>query len=378
MHLNDIPTPAALVDQRRVERNCARMLGLSASLGVRLRPHIKTHKTVEAARLQVGGESGPVTVSTLAEARYLAAAGFRDITYAVPLPPTRVAAATELAAHLDRFTVLVDSPETASVLVSVRGPGPEVMLKVDCGYHRAGVDPRSDEAVELARSLSASLGDRFRGVLAHGGHSYACRDRDALLRVASEERDVTVAFAERLRACGIPVAEVSIGSTPTMSVAAELPGGLAGVTEIRPGNYVFFDGFQAALGTCSEDDCAFTVLATVIGSHPARDTVVLDVGALALSKDRGATHISGWDGGYGAVLDAESGARLPVVLHALSQEHGLLRAAPGGGDALRALRAGSRVRVLANHSCLTAALFDRYHVLRDGHVVDTWTPCRGW
>lgn len=350
----------------------------AAALGVRLRPHVKTHKTVEAARLQVGAAAGPVTVSTLAEARFLSAAGFGDVTYAVPLAPARAGEAARLAAEMERLTVLIDAPESLDALEAFDGPAVDAMLKVDCGYHRAGVDPAGAEGLDLAARLARSTACRFRGVLAHGGHSYHCRSREELLRVAAEERDVTAGFAERLRRNGIDVPEVSIGSTPTMAVAEELPGGLAGITEIRPGNYVFFDAFQAAMGVCAEEDCAFTVLATVIGCHPERDTLVIDAGALALSKDRGADHLPGWDGGYGPVLDAATGERLPLVLHAISQEHGLIRAAPDGADVLASLRAGARVRIVANHSCLTAALFDRYHVVRDGTVVDVWHPCRGW
>jgi D-serine deaminase-like pyridoxal phosphate-dependent protein len=213
---------------------------------------------------------------------------------------------------------------------------------------------------------------RFRGVLAHAGHAYACKNVEEIEAVAIEEREVTTAFADRLRASGLEVPEVSIGSTPTMSVAHDL----TGVTEVRPGNYVFFDAFQAAIGSCSWDDIAFTVLTTVIGRYPDRDTLVVDAGALALSKDDGARHVDP-RGGYGVLLSEDGLTRydeLRVV--SLSQEHGVVRASGGlrGGDH----PVGERLRIAPNHSCLAAAMFERYHVISDGQVIEEWRPVRGW
>jgi D-serine deaminase-like pyridoxal phosphate-dependent protein len=182
---------------------------------------------------------------------------------------------------------------------------------------------------------------------------------------------VTVGFAESLRAEGIRVDEVSIGSTPTLSVADDL----TGVTEVRPGNYVFFDAFQAAIGSCALADAAFTVLTTVIGSYPDRRRLVVDAGALALSKDPGARHVDA-RAGFGVLLTERGEQLTGLRLAALSQEHGHLAADPGVD--LSELPVGARLRVVANHSCLTAALFDRYLVVRRGELVGSWNPVRGW
>jgi D-serine deaminase-like pyridoxal phosphate-dependent protein len=371
----DLGTPCAVVDLDVVERNTGRMAARMMDLGVRLRPHVKTHKCLEAARLQVRGHFGGITVSTLAEARFFGDGGFRDLTYAVPIALGRIAEAAELAARLDRLSVLVDSDEAVDALQAEAqriGRPFSVFLKVDCGNHRAGVDPDADASVGLARRLAESAGIDFRGVLAHGGQSYAETNRAAIHAVACAERDVTAGFAERLRAAGVDVPEVSIGSTPTMAVVDDL----TGVTETRPGNYVFFDEYQAAIGSCAPEDCALSVLVSVVGVHPARGTVVVDGGALALSKDGGPTHVPGFPGGYGSLRDAESGAPLPdLELFSLSQEHGLVRSRTG---AALGMRVGDRLRVSPNHSCLTAALFDRYHVVRGDRVVDRWPTVRGW
>jgi D-serine deaminase-like pyridoxal phosphate-dependent protein len=374
MRISELPTPAAVVLLDRLERNCARMSERVARLGARLRPHVKTHKCVEAARLQVQGHFGGVTVSTMAEARAFAAAGFRDITYAVPIAPARLAEAADLVRRIGRFTVLVDGEAAVAGLAAcaaAQGVSFPVMLKVDCGYHRAGVDPESDAALALAARIAGSAGLELRGVLTHAGHAYRCRNAAEVTAVAEQERSVTVAFAERLRGAGIAVPEVSIGSTPTITLADDL----SGVTEVRPGNYAFFDAFQAAIGACALDDAAFLVAATVIGSHPERGVALLDAGALALSKDDGPRHVDP-ECGYGVLLGAAAGRPLAgVKLTALSQEHGHVR---GDAAAIAALPVGARVLVVPNHSCLAAALFDRYAVVRGGEVVAEWRPVRGW
>jgi D-serine deaminase-like pyridoxal phosphate-dependent protein len=374
MHVADLGTPAALVDLDRLERNAARMAETARRLGVRLRPHVKTHKTLQAARVQVRGHFGGITVSTLAEAEFFAAGGFRDITYAVPIAPSKLRAAAELAARVDRLSLLVEHADATAAVeacASERSRRLAVFLEVDCGGGRSGVDPTREESVALATRLAASPHLEFRGILTHAGQAYRCRDAAEIRTVAAQERDVTVAFAARLRAAGVPVEEVSVGSTPTLAVADDL----GGVTEARPGNYAFFDATQAAIGTCTLEDVAFTVLVRVIGRHPERRELVVDAGALALSKDPGPTHVDPGCG-FGIVLDA-GGARLAgwrVV--SLSQEHGVLRAAaplPPAGFPI-----GSALRIVPNHSCLAAALFERYAVIRGADLVDEWRPVRGW
>jgi len=374
VNLEELSTPCAVVDLDRVERNCAAMGERVARLGARLRPHVKTHKCVEAARLQVRGHFGGITVSTFAEARAFTAAGFRDITCAVPIAPARLREAVKLARSLDRFTVLVDHDATAAAVedaareAAIRLP---VMLKVDCGYHRAGVDPGSAAGLALAVRLARSPRLDFRGVLTHAGHAYACRNRDEIAEVAAAERSVMAGFAARLRAAGVDCPEVSIGSTPTMALA----GDLSGITEARPGNYVFFDAFQAAIGSCTLAEVAFFVLATVIGSYPERGALLLDAGALALSKDPGPRHVDP-ECGFGVLLDPESRRPLAgLTLHALSQEHGHVA---GSAAEVAALAPGDRVLVVPNHSCLAAALHERYAVTRGGTGVAEWRPAHGW
>jgi D-serine deaminase-like pyridoxal phosphate-dependent protein len=373
MEIESLKTPSLLLDVGRVRRNAQRMSERAEALGVSLRPHVKTHKCVEVARIQTEGRPRRITVSTLAEARAFLANGFADITYAVPVEPGKFDEVFELARACERFAVITDDPDTVGLLAGAAGRADVsvgVFLKVDCGYHRVGVEPDAPEALETARRIHDSPALDFAGILTHAGHSYHARTRDELLSIARRERDVMVEFAGRLRAEGLTVPVVSVGSTPTATHVDSL----AGVDEMRPGNYIFFDAFQATLGSCGFDDCALTVLASVVHLDRRRRRAVIDAGAVALSKDRGPVELDPACG-HGRVLDLE-GADTGLRVGGLSQEHGEIVA--GESPHFERLRVGARVRVLANHSCLTAAQHDFYEVVEGGRVVDRWEIHRGW
>lgn len=373
MELQTIKTPSLLLDVERVQRNAERMAERVKAMGVSLRPHVKTHKCVEVARLQTEGHLGGLTVSTLAEARAFAAHGFRDILYAVPVEPGKFAEVCELSGECERFSVITDDVEIPALLdEAARNDCTtlDVFLKVDCGYHRCGVSPESPPAFEIPRRIADSKNLRFAGILTHAGHSYHANSEDERLRIARTERDVMVDLAERLRADGVEVPTVSIGSTPTITCVDHLEG----IDEARPGNYIFFDAFQAALGSCHFDDCALTVLTAVTHRDRERKKIIVDAGAIALSKDRGAVEFDA-KCGYGRVWDLQ-GSELNLRVESLSQEHGTIFVED---DALfDRLRVGTRLRVLANHSCLTAAQYDFYNVIENERIVDRWQRYNGW
>jgi D-serine deaminase-like pyridoxal phosphate-dependent protein len=373
MDLQTIKTPSLVLDVERVRRNAETMSARIGALGASLRPHVKTHKCVEVARIQTAGAPPRLTVSTLAEARAFAAAGFPDITYAVPVEPGKFAEAVELSRLCERLALITDDVEVPPLLDEAArrsGVTLDLFLKVDCGYHRCGVEPDRPEALEIPRLISAARNLRFAGILTHAGHSYHARSPEELSAIARHERDVMVEFAARLRSDGVEVPTVSVGSTPTATHVDHLDG----VDEARPGNYIFFDAFQAALGSCSFSDCALTVLAAIVHRDRARRKVVLDAGAVALSKDRGPVEFDPACG-FGRVLDLEGNA-LGLRVESVSQEHGAVKVADE--RLFDKLRVGARVRVLANHSCLTAAQHTHYHVLEAGRVVDRWEIHQGW
>ena len=369
MKIDELKTPAFLVDLPKLKSNIRAMQERARTHGVRLRPHVKTHKTAEIARLQTPEEASGITVSTLAEARFFQKAGFDDITYAFPITPNKLDEAAELTGRLKRFHILLDQFETATAVVAYGRDNHvcfSVFLKIDCGYHRAGVDPSAPEGVQLAGQMQASKHIQFQGILTHAGHSYHCRNREEIIGVAQQERDVMAKFADRLNRNGIGCETVSVGSTPT---AVHAPG-WQGISEIRPGNYAFFDKFQADIGSCSLEQAAATVLTTVVAHYPQHNQMLIDAGALALSKDPGAVHLDE-EIVYGAV----PGHPL-LKIFSISQEHGLVTSpAP---IAFNNFPVGSLLRIIPNHSCLSAALFPTYHVVEGNRVIDEWKPIRGW
>lgn len=373
--VGDLPTPALLLDLDVLERNLDRMAARVAGLGVALRPHVKTHKCLEIARLQVARGARGITVATLAEAAAFADGGFDDITWAFPLVVGRLAEVVELARRIT-FRVTVDSAAAVAALSeAARSAAVELhaWLEVDSGHHRSGVAPESVDAAVLARALAGERGVAFDGLLTHAGQSYDARTRADRAAVAERERAVMVGLGSRLEREGIHVPGVSVGSTPGMSAVARLDG----VTEVRPGNYAFHDYMQLASGVCEAEECAVTVLASVISHQGAADHAVVDAGALSLSKDPG-PHDASLARGLGPLVAGLAGQQLDGRLRVVgvSQEHGLV-SGDAPGDVAGRLAVGEKVRILPNHSCLTAALFDRYEVVRGVEVVDSWRIWRG-
>ncbi|MBP7669970.1 MAG: alanine racemase [Ferrovibrio sp.] len=383
--LDDLPTPSLILDLARLERNVRRMRQRAAQLGVGLRPHLKTAKSARVARLAHDGEAGPVTVSTLAEAAYFARAGFTDILYAVGIVPAKLEqAAGVITAGCDLKLITDDVEAAAAVAERGRALGVtfRVLIKIDTGLGRAGIAPDSDLLRPLAEALNQP-GAELAGVLTHAGHSYHAKGEVEIAAIAEAERAGVVRAAERLRGFGYACPIVSVGSTPTALFAEKLDG----VTEMRPGNYVFFDLFQAGLGTCAMIDIAVSVLASVTGRHRVRNHLLIDAGGLALSKDVGANEHRPHTG-YGLVCLPGGAMPLPgLAVTDVHQEHGLIGPAdPGLNQAnlpFERFPVGSRLRVLPNHSCMTAAMYDRYYVVSgqpgdNGAIIAEWDRVNGW
>jgi len=359
--IRDLPTPALVLDLDVLESNLGFMASRARNLGVALRPHIKTHKCIEIAERQVQRGASGVTVSTLAEAEVFADHGFDDILWAFPVIINRIPQARALADRV-RLGLVVDTLEAVAALRETNHPF-DVHMKVDCGYHRAGVDPRSAYALDVARAIAEAPRLRFAGTVGHSGHAYTTAGRDAIVDIAEQERSVAVELAARLNDEGIAVPNVSVGSTPAMIAARSLEG----VTEGRPGNYALFDYSQVAMGSCTPKQCAATVVTTVVSAPEGSHHAIVDAGALALSKDPGPG--DPFTPTMGEVYSQYETGLLhkDLRLVGLSQEHGKLN---------RRVAAGTRLRIVPNHSCLTVASFDEFHVSRGDEVIDTWKVWR--
>ena len=376
--IHDLVTPSLLLDRSRLERNIARLADHARQLGVVLRPHMKTAKSIDVARRVFPDGPGPITVSTIAEAEYFAGHGYRDMTYAVGLSPASALRAMELCRRTGAdIKLLLDTVEQADALVHVReatGVVPSVLIELDVDDHRGGLKPDDPKLIEVADHVVAA-GARLAGVLAHAGESYALNTPEALVAAAENERAATVRAAETLRARGHECPIVSLGSTPTAHFAQNLEG----VTELRAGVYMFFDLVQHGVGVCSKDDIAISVLASVIGAKPEKGWILIDAGWMALSRDRG-TASQRIDQGYGVVCDEAGRVLEDVIVSQASQEHGILAIRPGSNATMPDLPIGSRVRILPNHACAMAAQHAFYSVVEgeDAGIEARWDRIRGW
>lgn len=329
------------------------MTDLAQRAGVTLRPHIKSHKIPELAHLQMAGGAVGITVAKLGEAEVMAQQGIKDIFIA-----NQIIGAEKFRRLFDLagkvcLAVGVDSPEGVNALARAAerlgGVGPsrrfDVLIEVDSGLHRCGLEP-GERIIELARKILNEDTLHLRGIFTHAGHAYAAKNQGELEQIARSEGEIMAGTADDLRRSGIPIEVVSVGATPTVGISAFVPG----VTEIRPGNYVFYDAMQLALGVIPDPGrCSLRVYSTVI-SHPAPERWVMDAGSKALSLDQGAHGHSGVRG-YG-LIEGYPG----LTITRLSEEHGVIEGHDG------ALQVGDIIGIIPNHACTVINLFDQVNV----------------
>ena len=364
-----LTTPALVLDAAKMERNINRLNAHAANLGVTLRPHLKTAKSVEIAKQLTGGINGPITVSTLAEAETFHRAGHTDILYAVGIAPQKLPRVQALRAQGCDLVVILDNTAQAT---AVADAGVPALIEIDCDGHRGGVLCDDPTLIDIGNILAAK--GVLRGVMTHAGESYTVRGNDAHAKFAELERSATVRAAENLRAAGLPCPVVSVGSTPTAHAAQDL----TGVTELRAGVYMFFDLVMAGIDVCQIDDIALSVLTTVIGHQPAKGWVMVDAGWMATSRDRGTAH-QDVDQGYGIVCDAQGQVIPDLIVSSANQEYGILSLRPLSDKPMPDLPVGTLLRILPNHACATAAQHDRYSVVpADGGALQTWHRFGGW
>jgi D-serine deaminase-like pyridoxal phosphate-dependent protein len=374
--LDGLETPCLVLEKSRLSANVERLRGHLQPLGVRLRPHLKTAKSIDVARVVVDGVHGPATVSTLREAEYFFSHGVTDLLYAVGVAPNKFDHVFDLRRRGANLAIILDNLEAAKLATAKirdwQDPLP-VLIEIDSDQHRSGLKPPDGSLIAVGRALHAG-GAVLRGVMTHAGSSYGLHDRASFEAMAEQERSAAVAAAAALRDAGLPCPEVSVGSTPTAHFARDL----TGVTEVRAGVFMFFDLVMAGIGVCGLGDIALSVLATVIGHQHDKGWIIVDAGWMAMSRDRGTARLA-IDQGYGVVCDLAGDPIPDLIMIDANQEHGILAVRPGAGSSKPNLPVGAMVRILPNHACATGAQHDRYYVVDQGRTVSAiWPRIHGW
>lgn len=363
MRVSSLTTPQVLIDLPRVRRNIDRMATLAAGQGKRLRPHAKTHKVPQFAKWQLEAGACGICCAKPGEAEVFAHHGVADIRLPYPVHPLNAGRLVDLFDR-SRISIIVDHLQVAqdwsSAMVRL-GREMDILVKVDVGLHRCGIPPDLPDAAAFVERVARLPRVRLRGLLSHAGHGYHAESEEELAAIATSERDILVAVANEARRRGVVIEEISVGATPTARFSAALDG----ITELRPGNFIFFDRTQVGLGAATLDDCALTVLARVV-SRPAPDRIVLDSGSKTLSNDiaRGFAAMPG----HGLVLP-EGHRNEPIeglVIERLSEEHAVVRTTAGRV----ALEPGDLVRVLPNHACVVTNLVDEVVLTEGDEVVE--------
>lgn len=359
--LEELLTPAAIVDLDRVAANLDRMASYTADSGLALRPHTKTHKTPEFALEQIRRGAIGLTVATLREAEVMSAASDDLLLAYPPVGPQKLARLFDLPESV-RITVGLDSSDALRALAAQareRRRTIGVLVEIDAGMQRVGIaDPAA--AAALARAVTEYAQLEWRGLMFYPGHI-----REPVAQQSPSLHALTAtlnAHLEALERLGLVPALVSGGSTPAAFQSHSVPQ----LTEIRPGTYIFNDRTTVAIGACGWEECAYTVLATVVSTAVSGQAVV-DAGSKALSRE----DIRGADTpGFGALLD-----RPDIYVKALSEEHGLL-------DLSRTdwrPRVGERVRIVPNHVCVSVNLHERLWGVRADRIEASWPiQARNW
>ncbi len=375
MNLLTIDTPSFILDEGIMDANIERMRTQAEKLGVTLRPHLKTSKCWDVAKRQMATPQGPVTVSTLKEAEEFAAHGVTDMIYAVGIAPQklpRVAALYEKGVDLKIILDNVAAAKAVSDFCQKHNYAFKVLIEIDCDGHRSGLKPNDPEIVNVAKAILAPA--VVAGVITHAGGSYDVDTPAALLKRAQGERDGINTAAALLKEAGYGCPIVSVGSTPTALYADHLEG----VTELRAGVYVFFDLFQAGVGSCQIKDIAVSLLVTVIGHQKEKGWIITDGGWMAMSRDRGTANQK-VDQGYGLVCDVEGRPIEGLWMSSANQEHGIISARDGHSLNLDDFPVGTRLRILPNHACPFAAQHPKYFVVNGSiEVKDVWNRFYGW
>ncbi|KAK1935116.1 D-threo-3-hydroxyaspartate dehydratase [Phytophthora citrophthora] len=384
---NWMQTPSVVLDEKRLQHNIERMQALATANHVNLRPHAKTHKTREIATMQLAAGACGLTVSKPSEALQFLRGdvpGLKSVTLAYPVVQTnKVQEVIKAAQTADvEFLLTVDSPEgvdAAQKAAEVCGSILKLLIHIDVGYHRVGIEENDPKLLQLAQRIHKTSSLEFRGLLSHAGHAYRCKSVAECAEVAETERQIVVRIKSTLEASGIPVPVVSVGSTLTEPARKNFEG----ITEIRPGNYVFLDRTPVRMGLFSVQDVALTVLATVVSSN--NYNFIVDAGSKVLSSDGARSAGDFGSSCFGLAFyenDFERVVKEPTQnksvlddgkelicfeVTSLSEEHGWVKKIEG----IPSPAIGERLIIVPNHACVVSNLTNKFYVQGEGPK--SWT-----
>lgn len=372
--LHQVDTPYLLIDKNKYLANINRAkTAITENDGV-LRPHLKTVKSIDAAKYLSNNGESPVTVSTLHEAEVFANNGYKNMIYAVGIAPKKLNRVHNIQQKGTDISILLDSVEQAkevSNFCETSNCDIPVYIEIDCDDHRGGIKPEDPLLLTIANILQQS-NVTLKGILTHAGESYNCTSKKELSQAAENERIIAIKAAMKLRENGFSCPEVSIGSTPTALSYSNLDG----ITDVRAGVFAFFDLVMAGIGVCKVSDIALSVVTTVIGYNKERNWLFIDAGWMALSRDRGTQHQTN-DCGYGLVCDENGKVLQNLQVKSVNQEHGIITCIDE--QSLSDLSIGTTLHILPNHACATASMHSGYYVKEDNlNTLDYWPRIQGW
>ncbi len=354
--IDNVDTPALLLDIDQMEKNILNIVEFAKQYNVDYRPHIKTHKSINIAKKQIEFGAIGVTVATVGEAEVMGNGGIEDILVAFPIATPLKLERIEKLMNKSKITIAVDSITQASLLndyFATKKIKLNIWIKVNSGLNRCGVEP--NEIGELVKHIKELEHLTINGIFTHAGHSYAATSEAEIDRISEKEASVVLESVEICESLGINIPHRSIGSTPTFKKA----GKIKGITEIRPGNAVFFDMIQVGLGVASIEECALTVISTVGSKHKGR--MIIDAGSKTLNLDKGA-HGNESVVGHGYIKEYPE-----LVIDRLSEEHGIITTEKDND-----IKITEKITIIPNHACTVVNLFDYYLIHRKGEIIDKW------
>lgn len=359
MDMKKIATPALLLDMDKLDQNINDIADIAERYGVKYRPHIKTHKSIDIAKRQIKAGAIGLTVAKVGEAEIMAEAGIEDILIAFPISGEEQLERIKKLKEKAAITLMIDSTEQAEKVNSffTKKQPLQVWIKVNSGLNRCGVEPNG-EVLALAEFITQLPGLQLEGLFTHAGHSYGASSIEEVKKIAQQEAAAVRESAELCEKHGIPIRHRSVGSTPTFKYYENMDG----ITEIRPGNAVFYDMVQAGLGVVDKQQCALTVLSTVVSIKKGR--IVIDAGSKSLALDKGA-HGNDSIQGHGHIIEHKE-----LTIDKLSEEHGVILL--DKSEQANTAKIGERIHIIPNHACPVVNLFDQYIVHQDNRIIDTW------